>query len=360
MYRVFLNRSIYSVFFVVILFSCNSSLSQLTERRAVFKQGYNYANDYGFGEGFDSGIRNSPITNREYLIFLCWNIEVYGDSYPEYVLELFPNNTINKKNISETPYNRKDYSGVFSGADGVFRDYILNTYYLDYPLIGLTSDQLERLYRWLSDRYNENLLVKIKYLNWNSEQKDEDSFSLEAFLSGQYQGDVKYLPKPKWEDNLLLPQFRPPFEGERCYTKKIRYRGKIVSPWRAYKFTKSNFLKLWNDYYISKKQNGIELNLPYGKEIILSHHQIDSSVKEIYHGYCIENKDLFFSTTKYLDQIENREKDVFGKMPFSIIGENTYGRPIVVENIDFEEKRHVKRNIYWLVYDKEIELRSWP
>ena len=44
----------------------------------------------GFLETENFGIRKKPILNREYLTFLCWQIDVYGEYFPEYVLENIP------------------------------------------------------------------------------------------------------------------------------------------------------------------------------------------------------------------------------------------------------------------------------
>ena len=126
------------------------------------------------------GIRVKPILNREYLIFLSWYISVYGNSHPEKIISILPKKSLNPKYGSNFQIEER-----LQASTSILKNYIFNPKYLDYPLIGLSPPQIMEMQRWMSDRYNENVLIEKGFLNFNPEQRDEDCFTLETLLVGQ-------------------------------------------------------------------------------------------------------------------------------------------------------------------------------
>ena len=207
-------------------------------------------------------ISTNPITNREYITYLCWITDVYRD-YPEQLLRAFPNLTETQidslLNNGFTPIQiRRLIEGSFFNEEYMFR-----RKYLDYPVLGLTWKQAMNFLNWLSDRYNESLLIKTRILELTHYQLSEYNFNTEAYLLNQYDGMVKtaiwdsennQIRSVKWKDRLLIPSFRLPSQNE----LNIAQQG-IQSSLKEYKPNK--FLKYWTKYYIEVKKHEILLSI---------------------------------------------------------------------------------------------------
>lgn len=61
-----------------------------------------------------------------------------------------------------------------------------------------------------------------------------------------------------------------------------------------------------------------------------------------------------------MDEMRVGEKDQFGRMPFTIIGENTLGRTIVQEDIEYHSDQVPQEGFYWVVYNLFIDMKYWP
>ncbi len=149
--------------------------------------------------------------NINYITYLLWIKAVWGESYPEVVEAAIP---------KSAKFDQSDqYIDAFVDA------YLTNPAYAYYPVTNLTWKQIENYLVWKTDRLNEYILIENKILNFNPEQKDEDNFNTEAYLAGQYQGDVrrniptKYMgERPvKFNDGVLFTGFRLPTEKEWDY-----------------------------------------------------------------------------------------------------------------------------------------------
>lgn len=314
----------------------------------------NLEEKHGFSSWVSSSQRDKPITNREFLLFLSWSIEVYGDTYPEYVSRLIP--------YSNIKLNLRNKEELLHSLNQSTNKYIFNSKLIDYPVLGLDRYQIGELYKWMSDRFAENKLVKLGYLNFNHYQRDEDSFSLESFLCLQYEGVVANLPKPKLSDNIFIANFRPPFQNEREHTQQITYKGKPSKPWRKYKPDKFDFLKEWNRRYIITKKGNLYLNIEQSQ---IKLEQSDISIdnyKYVTRSFCIKNASSHYSKAKYFDNAKGIIKDKYGKMPFIYVGVNTYNRPIIIESFKFNSRNtsSPKDALLWLFYDLELGNKYWP
>ncbi len=145
--------------------------------------------------------------NVNYVIYLNWLNSIYGESYPEVVKAALPkaNNLL---------YNY-DYNDPFLQA------YMTNPAFAYYPVTNLTWRQIDHYLAWKTDRLNEAILIEKGFLNFNLEQRDEDSFNSDAYLCDQYQGDVRkniIIPqgerKVELNDGILFTGFRLPTEAE--------------------------------------------------------------------------------------------------------------------------------------------------
>ncbi len=151
----------------------------------------------------------TEVTNLDYREYLYWIDRVFGESYPEVYLTALPDTLVWREELS---YN-----------EPLVETYFRFPSYDDYPVVGVTWEQANEYCKWRTDRVNEMLLIEKGILNPNIEQKDEDNFNTEAYLVGQYQGNVRKNLKDlrtggerpvRFEDGIMLPDYRLPTEAE--------------------------------------------------------------------------------------------------------------------------------------------------
>lgn len=152
----------------------------------------------------------TEISNSQYRQYLFWLNSVFGENYPEVHLNALPDTLVWREELS---YN-----------EPYVETYFRHPAYDDYPVVGVNWLQANDFCKWRTDRVNEMLLIEKGILNLNiAEQKDNDNFNTEAYLLGQYEGNVRKNVKDlrtggersiRFEDGLLLPEYRLPTEAE--------------------------------------------------------------------------------------------------------------------------------------------------
>ena len=118
----------------------------------------------------------TEVTNYYWLEYLSWLQRVYGSSYPEVVRRALPDTLVWREKLA---FNEPhvDY-------------YLRHPAYRDYPVVGISWNQANDFCKWRTDRVNEQLLVREGLIAHNPDgQIDEDHFTTEAYLNGQYQGE---------------------------------------------------------------------------------------------------------------------------------------------------------------------------
>lgn len=154
----------------------------------------------------------TEVTNHFYLEYTSWLNRVYGSSYPEIVERALPDTAAWRNKLA---YN-----------EPMVNYYLRHPAYRDYPVVGVSWLQATEFCKWRSDRVNEGILVREGLLVHNPDaQVDEEHFTTETYLSGQYQGERLREGLPsysinsdfrdvKMEDGVLLPAYRLPTEAE--------------------------------------------------------------------------------------------------------------------------------------------------
>lgn len=155
----------------------------------------------------------TEVTNLAYREYLYWLNRVYFYSYPEVYEKALPDTLVWR---SELAYN-----------EPYVETYLRHPAYNFYPVVGVSWLQANDYCDWRTDRVNEQILIAEGILRTNPNQYDDDNFDTDAYLYGQYVGEVKknladYNPDGagdagrhvKMEDGIILPKYRLPTEAE--------------------------------------------------------------------------------------------------------------------------------------------------
>jgi formylglycine-generating enzyme required for sulfatase activity len=143
----------------------------------------------------------TEVTNYDYRQYLAWLNKVYPNN-PEKYLGALPDTLVWRRALA---YN-----------EPFVNNYLRHPSYNNYPVVGVSWLQATEYCKWRTDRVNEYILMKNGYLALDSGQQNNTIFTTEAYLSGTYKGvpGPKGEQKVKWENGLLLPNYRLPTEAE--------------------------------------------------------------------------------------------------------------------------------------------------
>lgn len=310
---------------------------------------------YGCSEGL--------ITNRDYITYILWKIKVYGSDYPENSFIAFPGydniNEYYKQHILEEYYNSTaPIHYMLNNSDWFVKDYMFNAKFIDFPVIGISKQQASRFNQWLSDRYNEWLLIEKGFQKINMYQLNEDNFVTDSYLANQYYGRSILDSFIVWKDEVLLNNFRLPTKKE---------VGQIKVMLKKQPRTKL-FLKSFQDSLFEVNRDGIEIKLKYpsvdkkfknfitkpnvvfkAKSVYVSEMFLSDSANSYIeafkeNGYPVMPDSSFRDSDGY-----NFEKDSIGFMNYVIIGRDANNKKILIT-----EDGYTKMADYYIHPDKEF------
>jgi gliding motility-associated lipoprotein GldJ len=156
-------------------------------------------------------IDETEVTNFHWLEYLYWLDRVFAVDYPEIYKKALPDTLVWR---SKMAYN-EPYAEY----------YLRHPAYRDYPVVGVNWLQANDFCAWRTDRVNEVILIREGLFEHYPNQINEDHFTTDAYLAGQYEsgkrvdGVSDFNPNRetrniRMEDGLLLPRYRLPTEAE--------------------------------------------------------------------------------------------------------------------------------------------------
>jgi hypothetical protein len=295
-------------------------------------------------------ISKNYITNRDYITYILWKIEVYGLDYPSTIIDAFPGyeKVTNEDYDVVNEYYNCDTALLYliGKSDWYVKDYMFNPRYMDYPVIGMSKKQASKFNRWLSDRYNEYLLIRKNFYHRNLHQVDEDNFVTDSYLADQYYGHRKRDSIIKWEDEVLLNNFRLP-------TKKESFEKAVVLEKQK---SRMKCLKYLGDSLFKVKKEGLLLKLKYpsiseSANLLVRNDRVEIElgklkISELYLSNTKEDYINAFKVCNYALKLEsffkdeegyNESKDSIGAMNYLIIGRNASDEMILIEQDGFSK-----------------------
>lgn len=279
-------------------------------------------------------ISRYEVRNRDYMVYTEWLKRTY-QSYPEVYKSALPD-TVNYPN------------------------YFVNPAYRNFPVLGVSYKQANEYCHWLTDRFNEYLMIKNGLLMKDMGQINERNFNTLSYLEGQYIGliakdlmsthSVSGGRSAIWYDKLMIPSFRLPSKNEWNHLietidinqEKLDYKKlKCKRPYgRRY------FLDLFYEQYIVNEHWSGEYPLKYH----LSNDDEEDYFNMIY-PVCEESSgspflgignsvgewvsDSYSEELSYSQKLEKKvisfEKDHLGRAPYIIFKDDEKGKPLFVD-----------------------------
>lgn len=148
------------------------------------------------------------VANIDYREYLYWIRRVYPGDQEKYMKAL-PDTLVWREELA---YN-----------EPYLMNYLRHPAYSKYPVVGVSWEQADAYCKWRTDRVNEQLLVNDGVLAHDNTQQGENVFTTETYLAGLYEGSQGKKPvedangnarRLRWEDGVLLPNYRLPTEAE--------------------------------------------------------------------------------------------------------------------------------------------------
>ncbi len=150
----------------------------------------------------------TEVSNLDYREYLFWLRRVYPANPEKYKLAL-PDTLVWREELAfNEPY---------------ITNYLRHPAFGNYPVVGVSWKQADAYSRWRTDRVNEKILIDKGIISLDNTQTGQNVFTTESYLAGLYQGTEGKKPlkdaagtarKIRWEDGLLLPNYRLPTEAE--------------------------------------------------------------------------------------------------------------------------------------------------
>lgn len=116
-----------------------------------------------------TGIDATEVTNYSWLEFLYWTGRIYGKQSPEYNA-ILPDTSLWLQ--MDTVYH------------SLVSDYLRHPFYRDYPVVGVSYEQMQAFCSWRSDRVFEYGLIQNGYADWCVNPDPDSVVTIEKYKKG--------------------------------------------------------------------------------------------------------------------------------------------------------------------------------
>lgn len=175
---------------LVLIFGCNNSSKSLL----INGNNYKIFNPPATKEvASNIYIDEAELTNIDYKEYLFWLKRTYGKDSNEYK-EAQPDLTVWRKANVKLRKNESEY----------FQD----SKYNSHPIVGINLSQGKKYSKWRSDRVAEMMLITKGYVEISVEQKRDNHFTIERYMSGKYKWTKKQVKK------MAFPIYKIPSKND--------------------------------------------------------------------------------------------------------------------------------------------------
>lgn len=143
----------------------------------------------------------TEITNHHWCEYLYWTSKVYGEESEEYSSAL------------PDPKTWLKYDPSYSALDTF---YLRHPSYRDYPVVGLTYEQVSDFAKWRSDRVFEYLLIREEVIVFHKTYNIDTFFTIEKYFFGQY---MNYQPDSRF---MYYPSYSIPSESDYLFVDSVQ------------------------------------------------------------------------------------------------------------------------------------------
>jgi hypothetical protein len=113
----------------------------------------------------------TEVTNFHWLEYLFWAKRIYGQDSPEYQA-ILPDTSL--------------WNAESDKLKGYTDFYLRHRAFYDYPVVGLSYEQMKAYCKWRSDRVFEYMLIRLEKITWDSHPTPKTFFTTEKYLHNAY------------------------------------------------------------------------------------------------------------------------------------------------------------------------------
>ena len=176
-------RSIRYIFFMTLIFCLVSCVLTKKTNEKNYYLHFTPPNVIKIGDNLY--IDQTELSNLDWREYMYWTENVYTLKSKEFAA-ILPDTSV---------WNQYD-----SCLGTSLRNYLTQTEYEEYPVVGVSQKQAELYSKWRTDRVFENILQNYGKIKFDYRQSSKTHFTVEKYFEGKYQNtkpdtDFKYYPQ---------------------------------------------------------------------------------------------------------------------------------------------------------------------